>query len=188
MLSEHRREPIGTRWVDVNPGDESNPGYRSRLVAQELNTHTSEKICSRQHRRWRRRSFGFSPAVTEGIGFQQDCRSSGHSLDFIDIRRAYFHAPARRLVYVNPPPADREPGMCGRLRKALYGSRDAAQNWEYAYVDFLIEQGVASGLATPCIFYKVRDLRIVVTARLVQTVHFTTIRGQVHRAFETQSR
>ena len=51
--------------------------------------------------------------------------------------------------------------MCGRLRKALYGTRDAAQNWEYAYVDFLIEQGVASGLATPCIFYKVRDLRIV---------------------------
>ena len=26
---------IGTRWVDVNKGDEANPYYRSRLVAQE---------------------------------------------------------------------------------------------------------------------------------------------------------
>ena len=29
--------PIGTRWVDVNKGDDSNPDYRSRLVAQEIN-------------------------------------------------------------------------------------------------------------------------------------------------------
>ena len=28
---------IGTRWVDVNKGDETNPEYRSRLVAKEIN-------------------------------------------------------------------------------------------------------------------------------------------------------
>ena len=31
------KDPIGTRWVDINKGDELQPEYRSRLVAQELN-------------------------------------------------------------------------------------------------------------------------------------------------------
>jgi hypothetical protein len=34
---ETGKEPIGTRWVDVNKGDRENPEYRSRLVAQEIN-------------------------------------------------------------------------------------------------------------------------------------------------------
>merc|ERR1711873_169630 len=34
--------PIGTRWVDVNKGDDSKPDYRSRLVAKELNTNKRE--------------------------------------------------------------------------------------------------------------------------------------------------
>ena len=29
---------IGTRWVDVNKGDERQPNYRSRLVAKEIRT------------------------------------------------------------------------------------------------------------------------------------------------------
>ena len=58
--------------------------------------------------------------------------------DFIDVRRAYFHAEARRLVYVKLPGEDNEPNMCGKLIKALYGTRDAAQNWEHAYIDFLV--------------------------------------------------
>jgi hypothetical protein len=31
-----QKQVSGTRWVDVNKGDKSNPLYRSRLVAQEL--------------------------------------------------------------------------------------------------------------------------------------------------------
>ena len=50
-------------------------------------------------------------------------------LDFIDVRRVYFHAKARREVYVKLPAEDSEEGMCGRLNKAMYGTRDAAQNW-----------------------------------------------------------
>ena len=54
-------------------------------------------------------------------------------MDFIDIRRAYFHSEARRKVVVKLPDEDYEEGMCGRLIKAMYGTRDAAQNWEYEY-------------------------------------------------------
>ena len=38
------KAPIGTRWVDVNKGDSAHPEYRSRLVAQEINTDTREYL------------------------------------------------------------------------------------------------------------------------------------------------
>ena len=50
----------------------------------------------------------------------------GIKVDFYDVRRAYFHAAARRKVYVELPGEDYEEGMCGRLVKATYGTRDAA--------------------------------------------------------------
>ena len=84
-------------------------------------------------------------------------------MEFIDVRRAFFHAEAIRDVYVELPEEDSEPGMCGKLLKSLYGTRDAAQNWETAYGDFMESIGMSRGKASPCIFYhKVRDLRVVV--------------------------
>ena len=36
---------------------------------------------------------------------------------------------------------DSEEGVCGLLNKAVYGTRDAAQNWEFAYVEFRLVRG-----------------------------------------------
>ena len=50
----------------------------------------------------------------------------------IDVKRAYFYAPARRPVYIEIPIEDYEDGdemMVGKLNLSLYGTRDAAQNW-----------------------------------------------------------
>ena len=134
--------PIGTRWVDVNKGDDQNPEYRSRLVAQELNTHKRQDLFAATPPLEAKKLL-LSLAAIEGIRFKKGCKSSGKNLDFIDVRRAYFHANARRLVFVNLPPEDYQEGVCGRLNKSLYGTRDAAQNWEHAY---------KSGVASPCIF------------------------------------
>ena len=38
------KPPIGTKWVDVNKGDAIHPEYRSRLVAQEINTNMREDL------------------------------------------------------------------------------------------------------------------------------------------------
>ena len=54
-------------------------------------------------------------------------------LMYIDVRRAYFQAMARRDVFVNLPDEDWEEGMCGKLIKSIYGTRDAAHNWEEEY-------------------------------------------------------
>ena len=56
-----------------------------------------------------------SLAMTEGIGDEKGKEEQGMKLDFIDIRRAFFHAPARRNIYVDLPEEDGQEGMCGRL-------------------------------------------------------------------------
>ena len=76
-------------------------------------------------------------AATEGIGYNPGRRQKGFQIDFIDIKRAYFHAKARREVYVTLPDEDAAEGKCGRLIKAMYGTGDAAQNWECEYVEAL---------------------------------------------------
>ena len=63
-------------------------------------------------------------AMTEGIGFEKGKEEKGKKLEFIDIRRAFFHASARRKVYVQLPEEDMQSGMCGRLVKSMYGTRE----------------------------------------------------------------
>eukprot|EP00973_Karenia_brevis_P036049 4973185-Karenia_brevis.AAC.1 len=49
-----------------------------------------------------------------------------------DVKRAYFHAPATREIYIEIPEEDWEEGDEARVAKlnlSLYGTRDAAQNW-----------------------------------------------------------
>ena len=84
-------------------------------------------------------------------------------LDFIDISRAYFQAAAIRDVYVELPDEDAEPGMCGKLIKSMYGTRDAAQNWGEEYAKFMVDIGFRRGKSSPCVFWhKGKALRCVV--------------------------
>ena len=53
--------------------------------------------------------------------------------------------------------------MCGKLKKAMYGTRDGAQNWEDEYMRFMRDLGFISGSSTPCVFHHPgRNLRAVV--------------------------
>ena len=60
---------------------------------------------------------------------------------------------ALRLVFVQIPEEDYEEGMCGRLNKAMYGTRDAAQNWEAAYAEFMESIGFTRGVSSSCVFW-----------------------------------
>eukprot|EP00972_Heterocapsa_arctica_P109151 16072666-Heterocapsa_arctica.AAC.1 len=62
----------------------------------------------------------------------------------IDIRGAYFNAPARRPVYVEIPPEvweDSDERKFARLNSSLYGTRDSARTWEEELTKFMIAQG-----------------------------------------------
>ncbi len=67
------------------------------------------------------------------------------SLDFIDGVRAYFHAKAGRNAYVDLPWEDYPEEICGKLKKAMYGTRDAAPSWELRYTETTVEAGLTQG-------------------------------------------
>ena len=94
---------MGTRWVDTNKGDLTNPKVRCRLVAQEV-------------------AIGKIPdlfAATPPIEYIRDlvlcCVSSQWSkrptrVMVSDVKGAYFYAPATRRVFLALPPEDKGPG------------------------------------------------------------------------------
>ena len=43
--------------------------------------------------------------------------------------------------------------MCGKLNKAMYGTRDAAANWSEEYTSRLVDMGFKVGAASPCVFH-----------------------------------
>ena len=114
-------------WVDINTGDGVNHDYRSRLVAKELIMDKRLDLFAATPPLEAKKAL-FSAAVTEGIGYKCGDWQSGMSLDFIDISRAFFQVEATRDVYVELPFEDSAVGMCGKLDKSTYATRDAAQN------------------------------------------------------------
>ena len=149
--------------MDIDKGDPVHPEHRSRIVAREIKANDV----------FRDDLFAATPpleakkmllslAMTEGFGYHNNA-SKQMKLEFIDIRRAYYQAKARREIYVQLPPEDSEPGMCGKLNKALQGTRDAAQCWEYEYSQFMKDIGFVRGICSPCMFHHSdRNIRSVI--------------------------
>ena len=72
------------------------------------------------------------------------------------MSRAHFYADAVRDVYVRLPdddPKAKQPGVCGKLRKTMYGSLDAAQRWIEHDAQVLETGGFSRGVASPCHFF-----------------------------------
>jgi hypothetical protein len=93
------KKPIGVRWVDINKGDDRNPKYRSRLVAMEFNCDKREDLFAATPPVEAKKLL-MALAMTEGYGYDRQGREQVLKLDFIDVRRAFFHTPCRREVYV----------------------------------------------------------------------------------------
>ena len=156
------RKPIGVRWVDINKGDNKKPKYRSRLVAKELKLDKREDLFAATPPVEAKKLL-LAMALTEGYGYDRKGNAHRLKIDCIDVRRAFFHAKCRREVYVALPAEDYEEGMCGKLNMAMYGTRDAPQNWEFEYAEFMEGIGFTKGKATPCLFWhEPRNIRVVV--------------------------
>ena len=81
----------------------------------------------------------------------------------MDARKAHLHAFAERNLYVALPPEVRVPGMCARLRRSLYGTRDAPARWEPFLSKQLEGKGFVRGSASPCCYrHSSKDLSCVV--------------------------
>ena len=79
------------------------------------------------------------------------------------------------------------------LLKALYGTRDAAVNWMWAYANFMEELGFRKGAICPCIFWlEARDLVVFVHGDdflvLGEEDELDWFRTRIEERFETKFR
>ena len=89
--------------------------------------------------------------------------SDQRKMMIIDARKAHLHAVPDREIYVELPPEVRRPGYCGRLKRCLYGTRDAPARWEAYLSAELRKHGFIQGKASACCFYHPGlDVRCVV--------------------------
>jgi len=160
------KPPVTVRWVDVNKGDDVNPNIRSRLVARQIRQAGEEAIFAPTPPLEALRSI-ISMAATDMPGQPPHVRDP-HSerrtqISAIDISRAYFNASTDGSdpTYVALPTEHpgQQRGMCGLLKKHMYGTRAAADGWQQEYSGFMKSIGFAQGEACPCLFvHKARGI------------------------------
>ena len=72
-----------------------------------------------------------------------------------DVSRAYFYARSDAPTCVESCDEDYEQGdgnMCGELNVSMYGTRQAAQNWQKCVREVLTKSGFVQARSSPCIF------------------------------------
>ena len=150
--------PIRMRWVETNKGDDKNPNIRSRFVAREMRLPGEEAVFAPNPHTETLRMV-LSHAVTDLDGeppkvFDPNSEHRQQVL-LIDISRAYFNAPTsdEHPTYVElPRDLGAQPGMCGLLKRHMYGTKRAAEGWQEEYSQALSEMGFEQGCASACLF------------------------------------
>ena len=143
---------IPTRWIDINKGDQQNPNYRSRLVAKEFNNGAQEGL------------FAATPPLEALRLLISDAATSDKHkgtekvIMVNDVARAFFEAPVKRTVCVELPPealseANPDQNMVGLLQMSLYGTRDAAANFQDEVRRFMSGAGFQQSLYNPQVYW-----------------------------------
>ena len=139
---------IGTMWIDTNKGDADNPNVRCRLVGKEFRTGPDDALFASTPLLEALRLI-ISRASTLGA------RGKKNEIMINDVSRAYFYAKCPRDLYVELPveDPDYDPNFIGKLRLCLYGTRDAALNWQSTLSEHLECQGFVRGVGHPSVFH-----------------------------------
>ena len=154
---------IKTRWIDVNKGDEKNPQYRSRFVGKEFNDGEDAAM------------FAATPPlealkvlISEASTGRHGERVEEKVIMINDVARAFFEAPVRRKICVELPEEDksakdRAGDMVGLLVQSLYGTRDAASNFQKEVQKLMEAIGFKTGKYNVSTYYHAkRDLKTLV--------------------------
>ena len=150
---------VDSRWVVSNKGSESDPIAKARLVAREFADQKRHDLY----------------AGTPGLGFIKMClavatRYQASSMPVkkvmtLDVKTAFLYGKARRKIFVTLPRdiAEKyEVPVVGRLKRALYGTRDALAIWGEHLKSTLEKIGCKASTLMPGVFNNsTRDLLIV---------------------------
>ena len=144
---------VKTRWIDVNKGDDKNPMYRSRFVAKEFNDCEAAGM------------FAATPPlealkilISDVSTIGKDSEEEQKVLMINDVARAFFEAPVRRNICIELPAEDyteedERKDMVGHLVQSLYGTRDAAANFQYEVKKVMNSIGFVQGKYNVSTYY-----------------------------------
>ncbi len=151
------KKVIAIKWIDINKGDNKTPNVRSRLVAKEFRQKKENDL------------FAGTPPV-ESLRYLLSsaarCEKGSVGVMVNDVSRAYFYARTQRPIHVEIPPEDYEDGdeyNCAELDFSMYGTRDAAANWQRKCTEVMKQKGFRQGKASPCHFWHpTRDIKTMI--------------------------
>ena len=177
--------PLGGRWVDVNKGDTQRPNVRCRYVAKDIAFKKSDDFFAAMPPLEVLRMLISQAATgrTSGRG--------GKKILVIDAKKAHLHAVPDREIFVDLPPERRQPGMCGRLKRCLYGTRDAPARWEAFLAAELVGMGFIQGRASACCYrHATLDVQAMVHGDdfvfVATDADLDTIEGLMKKSFLTK--
>ena len=139
--------PVDTKWVDTVKAFEGEPmQIRSRMRAREFKSDDRPDLYA-----------GTPPleALKAIISIAANHKET-FSIMHINVSRGYFHAKAQRLVLIRLPVEDRmgtDAGKIGLMKKNMYGTRDAASNWERDWQEHVRNWGFQLGLRSKNLFH-----------------------------------
>ena len=151
-LSDPTGIVVGVRWVDHNKGTSVSPEVRSRLVAQEFPSKDRRDDL-----------FAATPplAATRFLLAGLACSCKGgerpqEKIMLVDVKKAFLHGSINRHVDIRLPEEDekaKEGKWMGRLKKAMYGTRDAPAAWQSEVERTMKEAGFKQSPTTPCVCF-----------------------------------
>ena len=150
VLEDPDRVVISGRWINCNKQDAAQPKCRGRCVGQEVNARGEADPAFYA---------ATPPLEAKRILFSRYAseRTRGGKplkLHVLDVRTAYFNGVPTRSIYVKLPfEMGLGKNVLGKLRKCIYGTRDAGAIWEATFTQVLLDLGFVQGVASPCCFH-----------------------------------
>ena len=159
-FAELNGKMISVKWLDTNKGDRLNPNHRSRLVVREFNQGKDDTLYASTPPLEAMRLI-----VSHAATIDPENPNVRRDLMVNDVRRAYFYAQQKRNVFIELPSEDGEalPGEVGQLMLCLYGTRDAAREWQRTLSEHLVPIGFEPGRGHSSIFaHHTKGIRLLV--------------------------
>ena len=150
-LKKYGVTPIDTKWIDTDKAFEGEPmQIRSRICAREFKSDDRPDLYA-----------GTPPLeALKAILSIAANHKEGFSIMHINVSRAYFDAKAQRPVLIRLPAEDRmgsDAGKVGLMKKSMYGTRDAASNWERDWQGHVLKWGFQLGASSKNLFHHEED-------------------------------
>lgn len=140
------RRAVGSKWVfKIKKDENGKPIYKARLVAQGFTQRIGidyEEV--------------FAP-VTRDTTFRlllSEAGTKGYSVNQYDIKTAFLNGKLDEEIYLEQPPGFKRGNKVYRLKKCLYGLKQAAHVWNQTLHESLIKNGCVQNETDKCLYRK----------------------------------